>query len=195
MTRIFQQIGSYNDLSMLFAFQAYLIYSLVLFFQLNHGADPFLREAMMNLQELACSCSRQGLVCASEQLRTRPRWEAWTVAEAKRRTLFTMYLFDSVLATRDGLPTFIGTELRGLPAPAGRLLWKPDSQRAWEAEYNIYLAEWPTSSLQIEELWPLPQEMDLVGLGKQRQRVDHWLEDADEFGMMLYAVTSCTHGG
>ncbi|KAH8180187.1 hypothetical protein LIA77_01706 [Sarocladium implicatum] len=195
MAQIHENTATYDELNMLLAFQAYFIYAMVLLFQLDHGADPFLRQAMMTLQELASACCQQGLVCVAEKDHARPKWEAWTVAEAKRRTLFAMYLFDSVLASQDGLPTYLGTELRGLPAPSARSLWRSTSRPAWEAEYNMVLVDWPASTLQIQELWPIPSEMDEAGVADLRERVDHWLEDADEFGMMLYAVTSCTHGG
>ncbi|KAI0101088.1 hypothetical protein F4814DRAFT_105339 [Daldinia grandis] len=195
MNNLYEQQGTYDDFTLLAAFQAYLIYSMVLFFKLNQVSGPFLRQAMMNLQELACSSSRNGLMCIAEQQRARPRWEAWIVAEAKRRALFTMYLFDSVLSTQDGLQTFLGTELQGLPASADKSLWRAQIRRDWETAYNIYLADWPEETFRIDELWPIPAGLDEPGLLERRNRVDRWLENIDEFGTMLYAVTSCTHGG
>ncbi|KAI5868115.1 hypothetical protein GGS23DRAFT_12305 [Durotheca rogersii] len=195
MDNLYEQHGTYDDVDLLAAFQAYLVYSLVLFFILGRVSDPFLRQAMMNLQELACSCSRGGLVCVAEQQRACPRWEAWVVAEAKRRTLFTMYLFDSVLLAQDGLPTFLGTELRGLSASASKSLWSAQTRYEWETTYSIYLADWPGGGLRIDELWPTPPDLDAPGILERRNRVDQWLENVDEFGTMLYAVTSCTHGG
>ncbi|KAL6860860.1 putative C6 finger domain protein [Trichoderma novae-zelandiae] len=195
MNNIYERRDAYDHLSMLGAFQAVLMYAMVLFFRLSQGNTPFLRQAMMNLQELACVTARQGLMCLAEQQRTRPRWESWVIAEAKRRTLFTMYLFDSVLSSEDGLPTYLGTELEGLPASSSRTLWLAQTRRDWEAAYNVHLAEWDEGSLRIDELWPLPQGLDASQAAKRRHRVDSWLEDLDEFGTMLYAVTSCTHGG
>lgn len=67
---------TYDDMSLLAAFQAYLIYAMVLFFRLNQARnDNHLRQAMINLQELAHASSRLGLVCAADQHRARPRWE------------------------------------------------------------------------------------------------------------------------
>lgn len=183
-----------NDGLLFAAFQAYLIYTMVLFFRLNQACDDFFRSAMTNLQELACSSSRRGLVCAADQQRARPRWEEWITAEAKRRTLYVMYLFDSILSTSEGLPTFLGTELRGLPAPANRLLWQASSRYQWEREYNIYLAEWMEGGLTIDEFWPMPADLGEHGVSKRRSRVDCWIESLDEFGTMLYATVSCTHG-
>lgn len=195
MNNLYEKHGTYDDMALLVAFQAYLIYSMVLFFRLGQDSKTFLRQAIMNLQDLACSSSRRGLVCIAEEQRARPRWEAWIVAETKRRTLFAMYLFDSVLSAQDGLPTFLGTELQGLPAPANQVMWRAPTRREWEAAYNRHLADWVDGGLHIDELWPMPAHLDEPSILERRSRVDQWLENVDEFGTMLYAVTSCTHGG
>ncbi|UKZ48426.1 hypothetical protein TrVGV298_002649 [Trichoderma virens] len=195
MNNLYEQRDTYDHLALLSAFQAFLMYTMVLFFRLSQGLNPFLRQAMMNLQEFACVTARQGLMCLSEQQHTRPKWESWIIAEASRRTLFTMYLFDSVLSSEDGLPTFLGIELEGLPAVANKTLWFAQTRRDWETAYNIHLAAWDEGSLRINELWPIPEGLDESIVAKRRRRVDSWLEDLDEFGTMLYAVTSCTHGG
>lgn len=195
MENIAQEHESYDDISLLAAFQAYLIYIMILFFRLSQGPSPFFRNAMMTLQELACSSARGGLVCTADAAHTRPSWEEWTVAEAKRRTLYVMYLFDSVLSAHENLPTFLGTELRGLPAPSNKSLWQAGSRSDWEKEYNIFLAEWTEKSLAIDELWPLSPELGYPEIVRRRRRVDQWLENLDEFGTMIFAVTECTHGG
>lgn len=195
MSNLYEQHQTYDDASQLAAFQAYLIYSMVLFFQLGQGSGPVLRQAMINLQEIACLSAQRGLICSAEQQRARPSWEAWIMAEAKRRTLYVMYMFDSVLSAQDGLPTFLGTELRGLPAPASKALWEAKSRRSWETAYNLHLAEWIEEGLHIDELWPVPPEADEEKIANTRSRVDQWLQHIDEFGTMLYAVTSCTHEG
>jgi hypothetical protein len=195
MNNLYEQHKKCNDVDLLASFQAYLIYSMVLFFKTCPDSKQFLRQAMMDLQSLASSTSGQGLVCEAEQRGIRPKWEAWIVAEAKRRSLFAMYLFDSGLSSQDGLKTHLGTELQGLPAPSSKLLWKARSRHEWEAAYNIHLADWTEGGLRIDELWPIPDDLDEAGLFERRRRVDLWLENIDEFGTMLYAVTSCTHGG
>ncbi|KAF2092425.1 MFS general substrate transporter [Rhizodiscina lignyota] len=193
MNSLYEQHGAYDDMTLLATYQAYLIYSMVLFFRLSQGSNPFLRQAMMNLQHLACSSSRRGLMCIAEQQHARPKWEAWIVAEAKRRTLFTMYLFDSVLSAQDGLPTFLGAELEGLPAPGNQFLWTAPTRYKWETAYNIHVVDWAEGGLRIDELWPIPANLDDHHILERRIRVDRWLETVDEFGTMTYAVTSCTH--
>ncbi|EFQ35499.1 hypothetical protein CGRA01v4_00036 [Colletotrichum graminicola] len=194
MTKLFDRHPTVDDMALLATFQAHLIYSLVLFFQLTQEDYPFLSQGMMNTQELACAAAKKGLVCVAEQEGTRPTWESWVVAEAKRRTLFTMCLFDSALLSHDGLPTHLATELRGLLAPASKSLWESRNRHDWQNKYDLHLAEWPDGGLRIDELWPMPEDLNKEGISKRRGRVDAWLEDLDEFGTAIYAVTSGTHG-
>lgn len=196
-----------DHMASLAAFQAYLLYALVLFFHLEHQSDPFLRQAIVALQEIACISSRHGLVCVAEQQQQAgvyPRWPSWIVSEAKRRTLYALYLFDSVLSVHDGMPAYLGTELRGLPAPGSKALWQASSMADWTRAYKLHLDEWKDTDdtigegytgLRIDELWPYPNTADVAGLARRRRRVDQWLEGVDEYGTMMYAVTSSTHGG
>lgn len=197
MSKIAEQAASVvPDIDLLANFQAYLIYTMISFFHLNQGDNlSSLRQAMMSLQDLACTTSRRGLVCSADLQNTRPSWEAWLVTETKRRTLYVLYLFDNVLSRQEGLPTFLGTELRGLPAPSNKTLWEAKTRREWELAYNSHLVQWPEGGLRIDELWSMPPGFDEASMAQRRARVDQWLVEMDEFGMMLYAVTSCTHGG
>ena len=193
MHNIYETWDKYNDRALFAAFQAYLIYSMILFFQLNHTCNNQFHGIMTNLQELACASFQQGLVCAADQRRARPRWEEWITVETKRRSLFVMYLFDSILSTQEGLPTFLGTELQGLPAPASKLLWQASSRFEWERQYNIHMAEWMEGGLTIDELWPPFLGMSAADVSRRHARVDRWLENLDEYGTMLYAIMRCTH--
>ncbi|KAF5580211.1 clock-controlled 8 (ccg-8) [Fusarium pseudoanthophilum] len=183
MTRLYEERGTYEGIDLLGLFQAYLIYSMVLFFHLGPSM-PFLRQAMINLQEIACTTSREGLVCTAEQRGAVPKWESWIMAEAKRRTLYTMYFLDNVLSAHDGITTYLGTELRGLYSPASKYLWQAD-RNVWEQSYNSHLAEWGSEPFRLDELWPFPDGMSEEDIKRQRRRVDRWLEDVDEFGTML----------
>ncbi|GFN13705.1 Zn(II)2Cys6 transcription factor domain-containing protein [Aspergillus tubingensis] len=189
-----QDRAKYTSIGLFAAFQSYLIYSMVLFFILGQSCDDDFRAIMTSLQELACASSRQGLICAADQRRARPKWEEWIITEAKRRTLYVMYLFDSILSSQEGLPTFLGTELRGLPAPASKLLWQAGTRYEWEREYNVHMADWMEGCLTIDELWPTPDDLGEVGVARRRARVDQWLQNLDEYGTMLFAIMRCTHG-
>ncbi|KAE9568788.1 hypothetical protein CGMCC3_g15082 [Colletotrichum fructicola] len=195
MTKLYDRKTTFDDMALLAAFQAYLIYAMVIFFRLGREYKTFLHQGMMNTQDLACETARRGLACVAEQQGARPKWEEWIVAETKRRVVFTMCMFDSALLTNDGLSSHLATELRGLLAPGGKSLWEARDRRDWEVKYNIQLAAWNDGGLRIEELWPMPEGFSEAETEKRRERVDMWLEDLDEYGTMVYAVTLCTHGG
>lgn len=187
------QENHHNDLTLLAALQAFLLYAMVLYFRMGEGLDT-LRQSVIPLQTLAHLVSQRGLVCAADKTHIRPRWEEWIVAEAKRRTLYVIYLFDSVLCAQDNLPVFLGSELEGLPAPSSKYLWQAPDRRSWERVFNAFLAEWNEGGLTIDELWPVPMNMDDHSIVRRQIRINRWLEDVDEFGTMLYAITCCTHG-
>lgn len=193
MEQVYAEHEAFDAYTTVAAFQAYAVYTLVLFFFVSdtHGS---LYQAMMNLQILASTSARVGCMCRAEQDRTRPQWEEWITAEAQRRTLYAMYMFDSILSSRDGLPTFLGTELKGLPAPGSGTLWRAASRSAFENEYDRFIASWPDGMLGLHELWPMPIDFGDTDINLRRARVDRWLINLDEYGTMLYTVTSSTHG-
>ncbi|KAF2140823.1 uncharacterized protein K452DRAFT_351588 [Aplosporella prunicola CBS 121167] len=193
MERLYSEYTSYGEMELLAAFQAYLIYAMLIYFHFDETRESGLQQAMLNLQDMACEVSRRGLVSTAELNHSRPQWESWIVAEAKRRSIYTMYLFDSLLCARDGLPTFLGTELRGVPAPGSKELWQATDRGAWSLAYNGYLHKWGSDGqLRIDELWPVPLEFSEADIENRRSRVDHWVSSLDEFGTMLFAVTSMT---
>lgn len=193
MLKVFETRSSLDGNHLLCAFQAYLLYVKILHFQLCQEGIV-LQQHVINLQQLACDACSVGTVTTAELDHARPQWTPWIVAESKRRTLYTMYLFDNLLCVGDNMPVFIATELRGLPAPAGRLLWRVSSEDMWRTSYNHHLAEWNDSGLRLDELWK-PEGLGSAALQRRNDRIDRWLEEADEFCIMLYAVTSGTHGG
>jgi hypothetical protein len=163
---------------------------MLLFFAGDTTGQLIDRQVMINLQDFACIVASSGLVCPAELSHESPDWESWIIAATKRRALYTMYMFDNVFCSLNGLPTLLGEELESLPAPASKSLWEASDREVWSTEYNNHLNEWPGGGLRIDELWPAPE----AGLEERRKRIDKWLGSVDEFGMMLFAVTSVTHG-
>ena len=194
MEKLYAEQRSYNFATLLSAFQAYLSYAMILFFVVGDNQHDSLSQPMMVLQEMACTLTSQGIVSSGEAQNTLPKWESWIMMEALRRSIYTMYLFDSVLCAHDGQPTFLGTELRGLPAPAAKILWEGTDRMAWKTAYHKILARWTGGQLRIDELWPIPAEMTDSEIDERRRRVDMWLESVDEYGTSLYAITAMTHG-
>jgi hypothetical protein len=176
------------------AFQAYLIYVIILYFHLDQQDSAVLRHHMINLQQLASETCAQGTIDIAELEQTRPRWLSWIHVEAKRRTLITMYLFDNLLCVRDRIPVLVATELTGLLSAASKYLWQASSEDQWKTAYNTHVADWNEGGLHLEELWRPPPNSSKEVIQRRQGRIDHWLEDADEFCLLLYAVTSNTHG-
>lgn len=194
MSTIHQSMAKLDNMGKLTTFQAYLIYTMVLYFCVDGLPKPFLREAMINVQGLACASARGGLVCSRNQQSTRSKWEAWIASEAKRRTIYTMYMFDSILLSRDGLQNYLGVELRCLPAPGAKRLWQTQIRSQWDRLYDSHLTAWPDEDFRIDELWPLPPNLSEAAINERQRRLDLWLQGLDEYGTMVFAVTSCTHG-
>ncbi|KZT26433.1 hypothetical protein NEOLEDRAFT_1177441 [Neolentinus lepideus HHB14362 ss-1] len=191
MERLFREHSTYSQTDLLAAFQAYLIYSIMLFFSSSAvGKSLVDRTVMINLQEFACSVSQTGLVCAAELEHTRPRWESWIIASAKRRTLYTMYILDNVFCSLNQIPCHIAEELAMLPAPASKVLWESRDREQWERDYNVFLAAWKGGSLRIGELWPSPDR----STPQQQDRIQKWLEGVDEYGMMYFSFSVMIHG-
>jgi hypothetical protein len=98
-----------------------------------------------------------------------------------------MYLFTNVYNFDKGIPNFLSKELGNTLAPESKVLWKASDRLSWTKEYNRYLSKWEDGLLQISELWQSPE----TGSEAKRKRIKRWLQAADEFGMMLFAV--CAH--
>ncbi|RFU31161.1 hypothetical protein B7463_g5176, partial [Scytalidium lignicola] len=190
MENLYQEHENYDQITLLAACQAYLIYSIMMFSP-GESASLVDQTTMINLQALGSHAALKGLVCRGELSQSRPDWESWLVASAKRRTLFTMYTFDNIFNFFHNVPCFTGEELASLPAPSSKALWQAVDRRSWEREYNLQLARWEGGFLRLGELWP---HLD-PGEKKSRQnRIDRWVESVDEFGMMLYATVVHTYG-
>ena len=147
------------------------------------------QDIMVKLQDLAGEVASRGTHCLAETNGTRPDWESWIVASAKRRTLFATYLFDNLVNFCQGSPSFIAKELATLPAPASKRLWNAQTRHTWNTAYNQHLSSWSDGEFLISDLWP---QVDADSTTQQK-RIDRWLSSVDEFGMMLYCTTSHTY--
>jgi hypothetical protein len=98
------------DYQLLAALQAYLIYSILLYFS---PRGDFSENTMITLMDLAFRTSRNGVSCTAEIERTKPTWESWIVAAVKRRAEFVLYIFNNIYNADRMLPDFIaGAENR-----------------------------------------------------------------------------------
>ncbi|KAK5022935.1 hypothetical protein LTS07_009663 [Exophiala sideris] len=179
-----------SHFSLLATLQAYLLLTIMLFFTSRSGTNFIEQDIMIKLQELAGDVASKGTLCLAETNGARPDWESWIIASATRRTLFATYLFDNLVNFTLGSPSFIATELASLPAPASQRLWSAQTRHLWNTAYNQQLSQCADGGLLISHLWPSPDS----DTPKLKKKVRQWLSSVDEFGMMLYAVTSHTYG-
>jgi hypothetical protein len=193
MSRLYDAHATYDARTLLAALQAYLLYIIMLTFQLEQRESPVLRQAVMNLQEMTSISASHGTSAGAERRQTQTSWHDWVHVESKRRTIFTMYLLDNYLCIVDKVPVFLGTELRGLLAPSSAALWQASDGHAWQMKWNGHLSEWPTAFLTIDELWAPAPDVSVAQLQERNARVDKWLEGVDEYGTMLCAITTVTH--
>lgn len=180
------------------AFQAYLLYTIMLFHSpANLESAPLDHTIVSSLQELASRTSLTGLVCSAELTSTRPSWESWIVAQSKRRTILTMSQFDNVFNSANDNPMFISEELRDLPLPSSKELWQASKREVWESEYDRHLREWGTETggeIFLSEFWPPVDVMTEARAAERKRRIEKWAQEVDEFGMTLFAVATHIHG-
>lgn len=190
MSSILQHCAQYDGKTLLGAFQAYLLYTMALYFRCGQCG---VRDNVMDLQQLASMLFAQGATTVVQPWNS-PDWKLWILAEATRRTTFTMYLFDNLLCAVDNLPMFVATELSGLSAPAPRSAWDAASLDAWQRAHNTYMSASDGVALQVKELWALPPGFTDDQARRRQERTSAWLQRVDEYGMMFFAVTTSTHG-
>lgn len=172
------------------SFQAYLVYTILMYFSPLGNVSAVTDKIMMTLMELAFRTAQNGLLCTAETTHTRPNWESWIVVSAKRRAIYTMYLLTSVYNSDRGLPNFVADEMKGVYVPESKVLWEVTDREVWEKEYDRHLLEWEDGMLEISELWRSTE----TGSTERRERIGRWVRGVDEFGMMLFAVCAHIHG-
>lgn len=197
-----------QHLSCLSALQAYLLLSIHTYFASKKRAafGVFTPNQISALHDLVSKVSAMGILCPEEVGNATstgsciPQWEGWIIAEAKRRTIFCVYMFEDVYNFDNNAATYLAEELAILLTPTSKWLWQASDKVAFETEYSNYVKAWNgESGLQISEFWPreLAEDGDDVTEAARRQRtedrISRWAENVDEFGMFILAVCTVTH--
>ncbi|EAW20586.1 Zn(II)2Cys6 transcription factor domain-containing protein [Aspergillus fischeri NRRL 181] len=177
MERLASETTSQHDYDLLCSFQAYLVYTILMYFSPLGNVSVVTDKTMMTLMELAFRTAQNGLLCTEEITHTRPNWESWIVVSAKRRAIYTMYLLSSVYNSDRGLPNFVADEMKGVYVPESRVLWDVTDRGVWEKEYDRHLLEWEDGMLEISELWRSTE----TGSTGRRERIGKWVRGVDEF--------------
>ena len=76
-----------------------------------------------------------------------------------------------------------------MPAPAGKALWQAQSREEWEARYTAWMARWEGRPYMMGELMRRRGGRGFAGGGGE-ERLQRWLSEVDEFGMMMMIVVN-----
>ncbi|KFY13567.1 hypothetical protein V491_06360 [Pseudogymnoascus sp. VKM F-3775] len=189
MERLFAEYRTYDEETLITAFQALVIYAIILLFPTPQKptTNNLTLQTVVSLQEVGYYVGQTGLMLRAEASHVRPTWEAWILVNTKRRTMSALYCLEWIYAMLNKLPTFPCTELGFMPAVSSKALWHARTKDEWEATYNCWLARWtvggPYLMRELMAVQPGP-ELDL--------RTEMWLEEVDEFGMMYMSLVNAT---
>ncbi|KAL2829525.1 hypothetical protein BDW59DRAFT_170537 [Aspergillus cavernicola] len=184
MTYLFQNYRKFDEAELVAALQAIAIYTILLLFPTSDKTPLSVVDmaVLANLQKLINYVGSLGLVLQEETAHVRPVWEAWINITSRPRAVFALYLVHWSLSAYHALPSFNCRELKCMPAPAPKLLWHAKDREEWEPHYNRWLVEWGQNEY-------LHGEVSELRLGISLDiRFEKWLEETDEFGMLLMAL-------
>lgn len=197
-----------HQLSFLSALQAYLILSIYGYFQSQTQSSPavFLPDQISVLHDMASKVSVAGIVCPEEvgdgliTSSVVPKWETWIIAEAKRRTILCVYLFEDLYNFENGAATCLAAELALPLAPASKRLWNASDRASFEKQYPHHRTALDGKiGLMGSELWPreVGQQDDddahsEEGRRKRKERIVEWTNHVDEFGRFFLDVCTST---
>lgn len=181
------QYQSYDELNLLAALQALVIYTIILFFPKREQASvPTLDLSIFqNLQQVVYHVAQSGLVIQEERDHVRPSWETWIHITSKRRAVLALYLLHWSYSVVKCVPSFNCKELGFMPAPAAKMLWQVNHKDEWEALYDRWLIRWEGSEYLQQEFWEIEPGVFI------NRRTQKWLEETDEFGIMLMSLGNC----
>ncbi|KUI62605.1 Oleate-activated transcription factor 1 [Cytospora mali] len=197
--------GLDDHLHALSALQAYLLLSIHAYSSCKTRTrlEIFSPGLITSLHDLAARVSTAGIVCPEEVVGQSPAavpaWESWIIAEAKRRTVYCVYLFEDLYNHEHDADSYLGEELGLLLAPASKWVWQAKSKESFAVEFSDWTKTWGGGrGLVISEFWPKAAE-DMVGdlaaeewQGKREERIMRYSETVDEFGMFLLAICTAT---
>ncbi|KAL3455189.1 hypothetical protein BJX64DRAFT_297910 [Aspergillus heterothallicus] len=172
-----------DEPALLAVLQAVVINTIILLFP-SEGSAPTIPEANLfrKIQELVHYASHTGLFLQEEREQMRPTWSAWVHVTSKRRALLALYQLQWAYSVYHDIPSYECRELGFMPAPAAKILWLAQTEQEWNSHYIKWLAGWSGEGY-------LQWEFDRIRPGiKMEDRAEKWLEETDEFGMIMMSI-------
>ncbi|KAK9342922.1 hypothetical protein V1522DRAFT_372421 [Lipomyces starkeyi] len=188
MIRLFVEYQSYDEFNLVAALQAAVIYMIILIFPKRENVYVMNLDVSIinNIQQMVYAVAQTGLVMQEERDHVRPSWESWVHFTSKRRTLLALYLLHWSYGLLNSIPSFDCHELVFMPAPAAKSLWQISRKEEWEPLYDRWLIRWEGGAYIQQEFWEIEPGLMI------NSRTQKWLEEADEFGLMLMSLVNAT---
>ncbi|KAL2812534.1 hypothetical protein BJX63DRAFT_421752 [Aspergillus granulosus] len=172
-----------NEPGLLAVLQAVVLYAIILLFP-TEGSPPTIPETNLfrKIQDLVHHASSTGVFLQEERDQLRPAWSTWIHVTSKRRALLALYRLQWAYSVFYDIPSYECRELGSMPAPAAKILWLARTEQEWNSQYIKWLARWSGEGY-------LQWEFDRIRPGiKMEHRAERWLEETDEFGMVMMSI-------
>ncbi|KAH8688686.1 hypothetical protein BGW36DRAFT_392035 [Talaromyces proteolyticus] len=178
--RLYKNYRSYEQVDLLAALQASLMYSIMIYLDSNTMAKYGTQLVLGKLQEMAYRLLATTEFPRADISSKVPDRELWAIASAAQRTVLAIYVFDCVVCFLNRIPVYSCDELDFIPAPVCRRLWEAREYETWREEYGNWFKVWKGREVLMGEL--LIQHTESYA----SKRVEEWLSEADEFGMLIF---------
>lgn len=170
----------YSQLDLLAALQSSLIYSIIIHLDSNTTGKYAAQLVLGQLQEMAYHLLITVAYPKTRPSGTVPNHESWMITAATHRTVLAIYVFEYAICHRNRMSVYTCDELNFIPVPVGKRLWEAPEYEIWRQEYENWFDMWKGSELVMGEL--LNGRADSYA----QNRVEKWLSEADEFGMLIF---------
>lgn len=168
----------YNQTDLLAALQASLIYSIMIYLDSNTTVKYAVPIVLGQLEEMAYHLLIN--LWETHPSGTILDQQSWVTTSAAYRTVLAIYVFDCVICFLNHIPIYSCDELDFIPAPVCRRLWEARDYETWRDEYVNWLNIWKGTEVVMGEL------LNRVAESYTHNRVEKWLSEADEFGMLIF---------
>lgn len=163
--------------------QAFVIYAILCLFPDEGSTRSEINEEqlILDISEYSLHLASSGLALPEETAENGqfPQWHDWAIMSAKRRTILTIYMLTWAWSVLRNYPSFYCHELQLMFAPSPKTLWQAQNEAEWLPLYRKWDQRWKGDGYRVGELLSISPKGAIDG------RTEDWLEEVDEFGMLL----------
>ncbi|KAI1172070.1 hypothetical protein F4777DRAFT_20811 [Nemania sp. FL0916] len=185
---ILTKYHTYDAPTLLAAMQSLVMLIVILIFPSNRqGTLSVVPEHLFEaVQHMSNHVLSTGMLLHEEASHVRPPMRIWSHIESKRRTLLSMHFLHWGYCAYHGLRHFNCLRLGRMRAPGPKWLWQATDEEMWSNLYARWLAQWDGKEF-------IQAEFFLIEKGPVMDaRVEMWLEDADELGIMIMSIVNAS---